>query len=198
MVDLKYQKRMAAEVLKCGAGRVYLDPNKTEDVAEAVTRSDIRSLVKNGVIRKTQKKGISRGRARHIAAQKKKGKRKGPGSRKGAKYARFPKKRRWIQTIRPIRRTLREYRDGGFIDASTYRKFYMQAKGGMFRNVGHLESHMKLEKVFTKPIPKKEALKKPVLAAEAKKPVKKPVKNAAPKKKEAKRKTGKPAKRKEA
>jgi large subunit ribosomal protein L19e len=154
-MDLKYQKRMAAEVMKCGSQRVYMDPNKTEDISEAVTRSDIKSLVKNKVIVKKQKKGISRGRANHIAAQKKKGKRKGPGSRKGGKYTRFPKKRRWMQTIRPLRRTLRGYRDGGYIDASTYRKYYMQAKGGMFRNVGHLETHMKLEKVFKKPIPKR-------------------------------------------
>jgi len=116
MVDLKYQKRMAAEVMKCGTQRIYLDPNKTEDISEAVTRTDIKSLIKNRVIIKKQKKGVSRGRARYIARQKKKGKRKGPGSRKGAKYARFPKKRRWIQTIRPLRRKLKEYRDGGYID----------------------------------------------------------------------------------
>jgi large subunit ribosomal protein L19e len=161
MVDLKYQKRMAAEVMKCGIQRVYLDPNKTEDISEAVTRTDIKSLIKNKVIIKKKKKGVSRGRARYIARQKKKGKRKGPGSRKGAKYARFPKKRRWIQTIRPLRRKLKEYREGDYIDRATYRKFYLQAKGGMFRNIAHLETHMKMEKVFKKPIPKhtKEAKK---------------------------------------
>lgn len=155
MVDLKYQRRMAQEVLKCGRDRVYFDPNKTEDISEAVTRSDIKGLVKNKIITKKQKKGVSRGRARHIAAQKAKGKRKGPGSRKGGTYARFPKKRRWIQTIRPIRRKLREYRDGEYIDKATYRKFYLQAKGGMFRSVSHMETHMKMEKAFNKPIPKK-------------------------------------------
>ena len=189
MVDLKYQKRMASEVMKCGMQRVHLDPNKTEDISEAVTRSDIRSLIKNKVIVKRQKKGISRGRARYIAAQKKKGKRKGPGSRKGAKYARFPKKRRWIQTIRPLRRKLKQYREGDYIDRATYRKFYLQAKGGMFRNIAHLETHMKMEKVFKKPIPKKEKAI-PVSQSEAPKKkttAKKPAK-----------KTGKSAKKKEA
>ena len=34
-MDLKYQKRVAAELLKCGENRVWIDPNKAEDVAEA-------------------------------------------------------------------------------------------------------------------------------------------------------------------
>ena len=177
--------------MKCGSQRVYMDPNKTEDISEAVTRGDIKSLIKNKVISKKQKKGISRGRARHIMKQKKKGKRKGPGSRKGGKYARFPKKRRWIATIRPMRRVLKGYRDGGYIDRGTYRKFYLQAKGGMFKNKGHLESHMKMEKVFNKPIPKKE---KEAPAPKKEAPKKKARKTPARKKSASK----KPAKKKEA
>ncbi len=145
-MDVKFQRRMAADILKCGYDRVWIDPNGLEEVAEAVTRSDIRSLIKDGFIGKKQKKGISRGRARHLAMQKKKGKRKGPGSRRGAKYARQPRKRRWIQTIRPIRRRLRELRDSGEIDATTYRRFYLYAKGGMFRSTAHMESHLEMEK----------------------------------------------------
>ena len=78
------------------------------------------------------------------------GKRKGHGSRKGSKYARFPKKRRWIQTIRPIRRSLRELRDGGNITSDTYRYYYRHASGGIFRSVGHMKSHMEAEKAFVK------------------------------------------------
>ena len=143
MVDLKNQRRVAATMLKCGENRVWIDPLRIEDVAEAVTRQDIRGLIKTRAIRAKQKRGISSGRAKYIANQKKKGKRKGHGSRKGTKYARFPKKRRWINTIRPIRRKLKEYRDSGQIDAKTYRRFYLHAKGGMFKNKGHLELQMR-------------------------------------------------------
>ncbi len=145
MVDVKNQRRMAAEIMKCGANRVWMDPNHLDDehISGAVTRDDIRSLINIGYIKAMPKNGNSRGRIRYIQAQKKKGKRKGQGSRKGTKFARVPKKRRWISTIRPIRSTLRELKAEGKIDASTYRKLYRVAKGGSFKNKNHLLTHMR-------------------------------------------------------
>lgn len=148
MVDITNQRRIAAKLLKCGVNRVWIDPTGIEDVSEAITRSDINSLINSGVIRARQKKGISRGRIQKIRLQKSKGKRKGQGSRKGGKYARFPRKRRWIQTIRPLRETLKKFRDTGKINRRTYRKYYLRAKGGMYKSKAHLESQMKAENVF--------------------------------------------------
>ena len=150
-MDLKNQKRMAREIFKCGKDRVYLNPMRSDDIAEAVTREDIRTLIKAGAISKRQIIGASRAHARHIKAQKDKGKRKGQGSRKGAKYARYPRKRRWIDAIRPIRELLKFWRDNGFIDKKTYRQYYLFAKGGQFRNKGHMMAQMELKKVFLKP-----------------------------------------------
>ena len=100
MSDLRNQRRIAAAVLDCGEGRVWIDPLHADAVAEAVTRQDIRALVKKGYIRKEQKAGTSKARVRAIAIQKQSGRRKGPGSRKGASGARSPRKQRWIRTIR--------------------------------------------------------------------------------------------------
>ena len=141
-MDLTSQRRMAAAVLKCGKGRVWIDPTRLEDVADAITRGDIRMAIRSGAIKKKQKVGISSARTNKIRLQKLKGRRKGHGRRKGRKYARKPKKERWIQTIRPIRRTLRELRESESIDRSTYRIYYRQAKGGMFKNQAHLKSQM--------------------------------------------------------
>jgi len=157
-MDLSNQRRMASEILKCGRNRVYLNPNNLEDIAEAVTRGDVRRLIKEGIIRSRQVRGISTGRKNARMKQKEAGKRKGPGSRKGTKYARFPKKRRWIQTIRPIRRTLRELRKEGNISSETYRYYYRHASGGVFRSIGHLRSHMETEKAFIK-LPEKKEVK---------------------------------------
>ncbi len=151
MVNLSNQRRMAASILKCGVNRVWIDSNRTEDVANAVTREDVRDLIKSGLIRSKQKHGASRSRIKHAMAQRKKGKRKGQGSRKGAKYARYPKKQRWISTIRPIRAQLREYRDQNIIDRRVYRKYYLYAKGGMFKNKGHLRTHLKAENLLKTP-----------------------------------------------
>jgi large subunit ribosomal protein L19e len=86
--------------------------------------------------------GISRGRGKFNTKQKKKGRRRGQGSRKGAKYARFPKKNQWIRTIRALRRFLRSLRDEGRVNKSDYRKYYRKAKGGEFRSKHHLNSHL--------------------------------------------------------
>ncbi|MFO8052096.1 MAG: 50S ribosomal protein L19e [Thermoplasmatota archaeon] len=154
-MDLRNQRRMAAQLLKCGVHRVYMNPNNLEDIAEAVTRGDIQRLIKEDVISSKQARGISNGRKKARFAQKAMNKRKGHGSRKGSKYARFPKKRRWINTVRPIRRVLREYRDGGYISSETYRHYYKHASGGNFRSVSHLRSHMEAENAFIK-LPEKE------------------------------------------
>ena len=143
-MDLKNQKRMAAAILNCGETRVWIDPNRIEDVADAITRADIRTAIESGTIRALPKKGISRGRTRYRLAQRSKGRRRGPGSRKGTSGARTPTKRDWIQTIRPIRAELKDLRDNGKISRKVYREFYMKAKGGQFKSRKNLISHLQM------------------------------------------------------
>jgi len=139
---------MASELLKCGVNRVWVDPNRSEDVSDAITRADVRMLINSGTIVARQKKGVSRGRAEFEKAQKRKGRQTGHGSRRGRKGARKPSKERWMQAIRPIRRKLKELRDTGKIDPSTYRIYYLKAKGGVFKNKSHLVSHLKSEDIL--------------------------------------------------
>ncbi|HKM09785.1 MAG TPA: 50S ribosomal protein L19e [Candidatus Methanomethylophilaceae archaeon] len=141
-MSLNNQRRMAADVLKCGENRVWLDPDSSEEIAECITRSDIRSAVKSGLIKAKPKKGTSRGRIRHNAAQKASGKRKGPGSRSGTANARVRRKTRWISMIRPIRDELKTLRESGDISPSSYRLYYRRAKGGQYRSRRNLKQHM--------------------------------------------------------
>ncbi len=147
-MDLKNQRRMAADLLGCGANRVWIDPNRIEDVADAITRNDVRVMINAGAIKAMQKKGISSGRRKYLAGQKKKGRQRGPGSRKGAKYARTPRKREWIRKIRSIRVRLKELREQGVLDSMTYRKYYRQAKGGMFKSRAHLDTQLKIHGIL--------------------------------------------------
>jgi large subunit ribosomal protein L19e len=142
-MNLKNQRRMAARILKCGEHRVWIHPDYTEDVAEKITRSDIREAIQQRLIQARQKKGTSRTMAERARAQRRKGRRRGHGSRKGGKKARYPKKERWIKTIRPIRERLRELRDSQKIDVRTYREFYRKSKGGMFKSKSHLEHQLR-------------------------------------------------------
>ncbi len=142
MTNLSNQKRMAAEILKCGENRVWIDPNSIDDVAECITRADIRTAINSGTIKAKAKNGTSRGRIRHAAAQKASGKRKGPGSREGSANARVRDKARWIAIIRPIRDELKTLRENGDITPSTYRLFYRRAKGGQYKSRRNLRQHM--------------------------------------------------------
>jgi large subunit ribosomal protein L19e len=144
-MDLSNQKRMAAEILKCGENRVWIDPERAEEASDCITRADIRTAIASGLIAAKPKKGISKARVRHMLNQKSKGKRKGPGSRKGTDNARLPDKRRWISVIRPIRDELKTLRDEGKITPSVYRMYYRKAKGGVYKSRRNIRQHMMSE-----------------------------------------------------
>jgi large subunit ribosomal protein L19e len=144
MPDLSNQRRLAAALLKCGEGRVWIDPASQDELADAVTRSDVRSAIKAGVIRRKRIPGTSRVRARLHALEVRKGRHSGPGSRRGTPRARLPKKDRWMRRIRAQRDLLQELRDSKKIPSAVYRQFYRRAKGGMFRSRAHLVVNLRL------------------------------------------------------
>jgi large subunit ribosomal protein L19e len=133
---------MASESLKIGKNRVWIDPERVEDVEEAITREEIRKLIHEGAIKATPQKGVSRARARVIHEKRKKGLKKGMGSRKGKKTARMPRKELWKTRIRAIRAHLKDLRDRRIIQKDIYRRLYLLAKGGTFRDVAHVEQYI--------------------------------------------------------
>ncbi len=144
-MDVKYQKKLAAEILKCGVNRVWVDDTMLDEVAEAITREDVRRLINSDVIKKKPERGNSRGRHRYLKEQRRKGRRKGHGTRKGKKNARTPSKELWMKKMRSIRRELRHMRKEGFIEKGVYRKFYLKAKGGTFKDRTDMIFHLKME-----------------------------------------------------
>jgi len=144
MPDLSNQRRLAAAILKCGLGRVWVDPASQEELTDAVTRADIRSAIKAGVIRRKRVVGTSRVRARLHAAEVRKGRHQGDGSRRGTPQARITRKTRWIRRIRAQRDLLATLRAEKKIPPAVYREFYRRAKGGMFRSRAHLVINLRL------------------------------------------------------
>lgn len=141
-MNLRSQRRMAAEVMDVGLERVWLDPEALDEIATAITRDDIRFYIDNDLIQKKEKKGSSKGRLRFKKAQKKKGRRRGHGHRSGGKSAREPSKKKWINKIRALRDELRKLKDEGEITPAEYRKLYRQAKGNMFHSRRHMREHI--------------------------------------------------------
>ncbi|MDR9380249.1 MAG: 50S ribosomal protein L19e [Natronomonas sp.] len=142
MSDLKAQKRLAADILGVGKNRVRLDPDAQAEIADAITRDDVRELIDSGVIQATDAKSNSRGRARERQKKRAYGHRKGHGSRKGKAGGRQNRKDDWRSRIRAQRRELHELREDGDIDGSQYRKLYDMASGGEFDSVADLNRYI--------------------------------------------------------
>jgi large subunit ribosomal protein L19e len=142
MSDLSAQKRLAADVLDVGKNRVWFDPDAQGEIAEAITREDIRELVDEGTIQAEQKRGNSRGRARERDEKRAYGHRKGPGTRKGKAGARQDEKDAYVSSIRAQRRTLKELREEGELSPSEYRELYNKANGGEFDSVQRLKKYI--------------------------------------------------------
>lgn len=140
---LDVQRRLAADILKCGKNRVRFDPDRLSDIKEAITKADIKSLINNRVISKKRLLNTSRFWARKRREQKSYGKQKGFGSRKGKKTARSPPKRAWINKIRLQRNFIKSLRDKGNIKSIEYHELYMKSKGGFFRSLRHLKLYAK-------------------------------------------------------
>lgn len=143
-MTLVSQKRLAAEILKVGTTRVWVDPEDTDRVSSAITRNEIRKLIHEGSIKKLPETSISRGRKRVRKQELLAGRHKGPGSTKGSVA---DSKRRWVIRIRSIRRRLRTLRDKRFITTQIYRKLSMMAKGGTFRSAAHLDEYIETHKL---------------------------------------------------
>jgi len=136
------QKKLASDVLKISKEKVWLDVTRLEEIKEAITKADIRSLIKDKAIKGKKIVGTSRSRARKIQVQKLKGRRRGDGSRKSATNARIKKKRVWINHIRTQREFLKNLRGKEVIDKTVYRSLFLKSKGGFFRSKRHLKLYM--------------------------------------------------------
>ncbi|MCL4325409.1 MAG: 50S ribosomal protein L19e [Candidatus Thermoplasmatota archaeon] len=138
-------RRMAADILKCGENRVWIDPSAIEDLSVMVTRADVRTAIKAGAIAKKHIQGVSRARANIIAEKKRKGKKSGTGTRKGGKHSIVTRKENWIKQIRAIRDELKMLRVKKVITPAIYRKFYKRTKSGMIKSRAHLRMHLTIE-----------------------------------------------------
>lgn len=149
-MKLKVQKRLAAQVLGCSQKRVWFDSERFEELKEAITKVDIRSLIKDNAIKMKPVKGVSKARARKRREQRRKGRQRGSGSRKGKKGARLSKKTRRKNNMRTQRSLLKELVTKKIIEPATYRNLYLKSKGGFFRSRRHIKLYIDEHKLAKK------------------------------------------------
>lgn len=149
-MKLQVQKRLAASILKRSKSKVAIDTSRLEEVKEAITRFDVKGLIKSGAITAKAVKGPSKVRARKIQEQKRKGRRKGAGSKKGKATARLSKKEAWMIKVRAQRGFLKELKEKEYLDAKTYRDLYRKSAGGFFRSRRHIKLYIEEHNLVVK------------------------------------------------
>jgi len=138
-VNLKAKKLLVSRIVGVGVNRVRFDSEHLYDVAYAITRDDIRSLITANTISIKSFKGTSRGRAKTKKIQKSK-RGTGQGSKKGRKGARVGKKAVYVKKVRSLRYILKIAKDRKEIDNKIFKSIYKKIGGNTIRNRAHLRT----------------------------------------------------------
>ena len=137
VVNLKAKKRLASRVTGVGVHRIRFDSDHLDDIADAITRENIRSLITANTIQIKSFTGTSRGRAQEKKSQKKK-RGTGQGSKQGRKGAREGKKEVYVAKVRSLRRLLKIAKDRKEITNPEFWALYKKVGGNTVRNKAHL------------------------------------------------------------
>jgi len=147
VVNLKAKKRLASRVTGVGVHRIKFDSDHLDDVADAITRENIRSLITANTITIKSFTGTSRGRSQTKKAQRNK---RGTtqGSKRGRKGARVGKKEVYVAKVRSLRRLLKIAKDRKDLTNPEFWTLYKKVGGNTVRNKAHLRTLM--EEIKTK------------------------------------------------
>ena len=147
VVNLKAKKRLVARVTGVGVHRVKFDSDHLDDVADAITRENIRSLITANTIKIKSIVGTSKGRAHTKKSQKNKRGIK-QGSKQGRKGARVGKKEVYVTKVRSLRRLLKIAKDRKDLTNPEFWTLYKKVGGNTVRNKAHLR--LLMEEIITK------------------------------------------------
>ena len=141
VVNLKAKKRLAARVTGVGVHRIRFDSDHLDDIADAITRENIRSLITANTIKIKSFTGTSKGRAQQKKAQKNK---RGTtqGSKQGSKGARVGKKKVYVAKVRSLRNLLKIAKDRKDLTNPEFWALYKKVGGNTVRNKAHLRQLM--------------------------------------------------------
>jgi len=149
-MNLQVQRRIAADILKAGINRVSFDESRLNEIKEAITKADLRNLINDGAIILNQINGKSNFRSNKLKIQRRKGKRRGMGSRKGTKTARLTRKTTWMIKVRVQRKFIKLLKEKKYLSVQNYRIMYKMIKSNMFRSKRHLKLYLDENNLVTK------------------------------------------------
>ena len=141
VVNLKAKKRLVSRVTGVGIHIIRFDTDHLIDIADAITRANIRSLITANTIKIKPFTGTSKGRAHTKKAQRNK---RGTtqGSKQGRKGARVGKKTVYVAKVRALRRLLKIAKDRKDLTNPEFWALYKKVGGNTVRNKAHLRTLM--------------------------------------------------------
>jgi len=139
-MSVKLTRRIAAELMERGESAVRIKPDAIADAKKAITREDVRTLIKNGSIYALKEKHNLSAYSKVLKEKRKKGRRRGQGRRKGTKKARGMLE--YKKKIRGQRRVIKALKAESVIDNDAFKKYYALVKGGNFVSKASLLNHI--------------------------------------------------------
>lgn len=140
-INLRAKKRLVSRVTGVGVHRIKFDSEHLDDIADAITRQNIRSLITANTISFKPVRGTSRGRAQRKKEQRAKRGTK-QGSKRGRKGARVGKKEVYVAKVRSLRYVLKVAKDREEITNKEFWALYKKVGGNTVRNRAHLRTLM--------------------------------------------------------
>jgi large subunit ribosomal protein L19e len=133
-MSIKFAKRVASEILERGENSLRMRPESIEDIKKAITRDDVRKLIKEGAIVAIKPKHELH--KKHAEERRK----RGAGKRKGRYNAR--RGRVWEKKVRSQRLLLQRLKTMGKIDNNFFKRYYLLIKGNAFPDKRSLLLHL--------------------------------------------------------
>ena len=144
-MSVKLTKRIASELLGRGMNSVRLKPEAVKEAEKALTRDDVRELIKSGCVFALKAKHNISQYGVELAKKRTQGRKRGQGKRRGTLKARgqldYKKK------IRAQRRVIASLKADKTIDNLMFKKLYLLVKGGTFPNKVTLLNRIRSEGV---------------------------------------------------
>lgn len=133
-MDLGKKKELASRALGVGKGRIVFISSRKDEIKEAITKQDIRGLVKNGAIMIKGSKGRKKKERKSSRV-----KRKTPGKLRLKVNTR---KRDYITLTRKLRKYISALKVEGKIDNGTFKELRKKIRNKEFKSKANLKYHI--------------------------------------------------------
>jgi large subunit ribosomal protein L19e len=148
-MSVKLTKRVASDIMKRGERSIRIKPNAIDDAKKAITRDDVKDLIKKGSIYAiVEKHNISK-YGKSLKKKRAEGRKRGPGKKKGTRKTRSTANH--MKRMRSQRRILAALKTDKTINNDQYKEFYALVKGGTFQTKATLLNHIKSKGVELSP-----------------------------------------------